>query len=364
MGKIQLLLLDDDQLYASNIMAFVRSTDFANKIQVKLFTKIELVQQQLEKQQDDSVVLLSEAFLPYWKSIRDLALVLHLNNTLTAAAESDEGLSSLYRYQPLHQLLTRVIAYYAERHASGAMDKHKSAQVISLFSSVGNSGKTSAAIHLAKQLSFRGKRVFYLNLESLSSVNQLLHGGEQQQFSQILYYLRSSPALLGPKLELLKSYDPRSSIDYLSPCNHIREAQEMSGEDIRLLVEALVALNSYDYILLDLETSLHYRILKAIEVSDFVLWIVMDDLNCLHKTVALKKAIATTAAVHFILNKYTGNLYNDYESVGIKLKGYLPYIPEWKTVHAPEQIWSASIFSEQIYALFTALTDRKAEIPA
>jgi cellulose biosynthesis protein BcsQ len=364
MDKIQLLLLDDDQLYADNVMSFVRATEFADKVQVKLFTKIELMMQLLEKEAAASIVIISDAFLPKWRSIPSSVMVLHVSNTLSTHIESEDGLPSLYRFQPLHQLLTRILAYYTERNLGGVVPSKKTTQVVSLFSSVGSSGKTSAAIHLAKQLSFRGKRVFYLNLESLSSVNQLLQGGEQQNFSQILYYLRSSPALLGPKLELLKSYDPRSGIDYLTPCNHIRELQEMSGEDIRILVEALVSLKSYDYILLDLEASVHFRIMKSIEVSDLVLWMIMDDLNCLHKTVALRKAIASQTSIHFILNKFTGSLYNDFDSAGILIKGYLPYIPEWKTVHAPEQVWSSSIFSEQIYELFESLISRREEVPA
>jgi cellulose biosynthesis protein BcsQ len=356
MSRIQLLWLDEDIMYAENMMAFIRSTEFADKLQVKLFTKLEYVEKLLESDKEPYVLLISESFLPYWKGSQTSVLVLHLSNSLSMSAETkEEAIQSVYRFQPLHQLLTRVLAYYGETNQASMAPSKKGTQVISLYSSVGNSGKTATSLHLAKQLAFRGKRVFYLNLESLSSVSQFLPGGDQQYFSQILYYLRSSPALLGPKLELLKSYDPSSGLDFLTPCNHIREAQEMSGEDIRLLVEALVGFKSYDYVILDLESSLHFRIMKALEISDHVLWLLMDDLNCLHKTVALRKAIASRTGVHYILNKFTGSLYNDFESIGVTIKGYLPYIPEWKTVHAPEQIWSASVFSDQVYELFSNL---------
>ncbi|MNI31277.1 CobQ/CobB/MinD/ParA nucleotide binding domain protein [compost metagenome] len=364
MNKIQLLLLDEDPVYANHLMAFVRASDYADKLNVKLFTKLEYVERQLEDGQGFDILLISETFVPFLSQTSPSTLVLHLSHTLSGNVEMQEGMPSFYRFQPLHQLLTRVLAYYAERNQVGVAASKKSTQVISFFSSVGNSGKTSAAIHLAKQLSFRGKRVFYLNLESLSSISLLLPSGEQQHFSQILYYLRTTPTLLGAKLELLKRYDPRSGIDFLTPCHHIREAQEMSGDDIQLLVEALIKLNSYDFILLDLEASLHVRIIKALEISDQVLWMVMDDLNCLHKTIALKKAINSLSSIHFILNKFTGSLYNDYNSVGIPIKGYLPYIPEWKTVHAPEQIWSASTFSEQIYTLYCSLADSRHGVSA
>jgi cellulose biosynthesis protein BcsQ len=211
-----------------------------------------------------------------------------------------------------------------------------------------------SAIHLARELAFRGKKVFYLSLEAPSFAFSLLKGADSQHFSQALYYAKSAPEQLKAKLELLNKHDPRLGFDFLSPCHHIREAQEMSAEETRLLIEALSTPSGYDYIILDLEASLHARINQALRLSDHILWIVLDDLNCLHKTKAINKMMGPYNGMHYVLNKYTGSVFNDFGSAGISFSGHLPYMPEWKTVHTEEQILTSSIFSDQVMQIFEA----------
>ena len=59
--------------------------------------------------------------------------------------------------------------------------------------------------------------------------------GDLGRFSQLLYYMKSTPDLLGTEAELLKSHDSRLRIDYLTPKDQIREMQEMNGENVRHL---------------------------------------------------------------------------------------------------------------------------------
>jgi cellulose biosynthesis protein BcsQ len=355
MGKIQLLLLDGDSHYAEKFAAFTRASEFSERLQVKVFTKMEFVEKQMESDNSPAVLLVSEELLLTPASWPASLCVIRLSSSLAEGEIADSAEPSLYRFQPLQQLLTRLLAYYKEQHHEKAALSKKSTQVVSFFSAVGNSGKTMAAVHLAKELAFRGKRVFYLNLESLNSVSQLLRGTDSQHFSQILYYARTSPGLLGSKLELMKKLDPRLGFNYLSPSSQLREAQEMSSEDTKLLIEAIITINHYDYIVVDLEASLQPRIATALSMSDYILWLVLDDLNCLEKTKALKKLLAAQTGITYILNKYTGSIYNDFDSADIPLQGYLPYIPEWKTVHAPEQILSHPVFSEQVFEQFETI---------
>ncbi|MBP1995238.1 AAA family ATPase [Paenibacillus eucommiae] len=353
MGKLQLLLLDEDSHYAERFAAFVRTSEYGDKLQIKLFTKCEYVYNQLETAVTPSILLVSDHFKNDFLSVKDNVFVISLSSSLSGG----QGLVTtdvprVYRYQPLQQLLSLMLAFYKERNDAFQAYSNKGTKVLSLYSALGNSGKTVSAIHLAKELAFRGKRVFYLSLESPSSVSQVLRGTDPQHFSQILYYTKSAPALLEAKLELIKKNDPRLGFDFLSPCHHPREALEMKADHIQLLIEALIELNSYDYIVLDLEASLHARILRALALCDHIFWIVLDDLNCLYKTTEIRKALGLSNKVHYILNKYTGSAYNDFQSADIIFKGFLPYIPVWKTVHSAEQILSASIFSEQVYGIF------------
>jgi cellulose biosynthesis protein BcsQ len=356
MGKIQLLLLDEDSHYAEKLAAFARTSEFGNRLKVKLFTKLVYVEKQLETDNSPCILLIADELLPAEGAWPRNLCIIRLSDSQSEAEITESTFPSVYRFQPLQQLLARLVAYYKELHQEKVELTKKSTKVVSLFSAIGNSGKTLAAIHLAKELAFRGKRVFYLNLEALNSVSLLLTGTDLQHFSQILYYARTSPGLLGSKLELLKKSDARLGFDYLSPCSQIREAQEMSAEDTKLLIDAIIDLNRYEVIVVDLEASLQPRIATALTMSDHIMWIVLDDLNGLEKTKAMMRTFGSQRGVHYILNKHTGNVYNDFVSADITLQGYLPYIPEWKTVHAPEQMLAHSVFSEQLFEQYEKVT--------
>ncbi|MBD0379379.1 hypothetical protein [Paenibacillus sedimenti] len=354
MGKIQLFVLDDDSVYVERLAAFIRNSEFAEKLHVKLFTKLEFVMELLDRPQCEGILLMSEAYFPQLMNRCTSLIKIILSETIASSSDAEAKVPFLYRYQSLHQLLSRLVAFYWEKQKTGTAHGSRSTQVLSIYSSAGNSGKSITAIHLAKQLSFRGERVFYLSLETVSSASLWLQG-DLARFSHILYYLKSTPELLGPKLELLKSCDQRLRIDYMAPKDQIREMQEMTGDAVRLLIEALTALDQYDFIIVDLEASVHPRILKALELSDHILWLLLDDLSDMFKTQALYKQIGSLQQLHFVINRYTGKHLNDLSVLGNNIvKGHLPYIPEWKSLHTPEQVWQSALFSEQVYDMFHA----------
>jgi cellulose biosynthesis protein BcsQ len=169
------------------------------------------------------------------------------------------------------------------------------------------------------------------------------------------------PSQLNSKLGLFIKQDHRLGIDFLSPCHHLREAQEMSADETRLIIEALVGMNIYDFIILDLEASLHVRNIQALKLSDMAMFIVLDELNSLHKTKVIMKLIGELCCLSFVLNKYTGKVSNDFGSADIVFSGYLPYMPEWKTLHTLEPFFTGGIFADQVMLAFDAF-NRKGEL--
>ncbi|WP_189013904.1 hypothetical protein [Paenibacillus marchantiophytorum] len=357
MNKMQLYILDDDTEYADRLAAFIRCSEFADRWQVKLFSKPEFILDVMESQQLDGVLLMSETYYPIMIHRNTSLCKMVLSETIANSSDVETKVPFLYRFQSLQQMLSRLQAFYAEMSQTCVGALTNRTKVLSFYSSSGSSGKSITALHLAKQLSLRGERVFYLSLESISAASLWLNG-DSGGFSQLLYYLKSTPDSLAPKLQLYKSHDARLRFDYLIANDQIREMYEMSGEHAKLLVEALIALDAYDFILIDLESSIYPRILKSLELSDYILWLVRDDLNDFFKTKALYKQLGLKSNVHFVMNKYTGSQMNDLQALDKKLTCKLPYIPEWKSLSSPEQVWQSAIFSGQVYEMFLVILGR------
>lgn len=355
MRKLDLYVLDDDVAYAERLAVFIRSTDFAEILQVKLFTQSDVLVHILEELHLTGILLLSDSFYPLFQHHPTPLVKICLSANIKNSNTSETMIPFVFRFQPLHQLLTRAQAIYTEaiqfdRRTSNA----NKTRVLSVYSSSGHCGKSVTAVHLAKQLAFRGERVMYVSLETVSVASQWLEG-ETCRLSQLIYYLKVSPGLFGPKLELLKSHDPKLRFDYLTPHEQMREMQEMSGEDVRQLVSSIRDLAVYDTLILDLEATVHPRIVKCLELSDAILWLVRDDWNDAFKTQFLYKQMNAYASIHFIMTCYRGSQSNKYEFIGKNMTYRLPYIPEWKGVSTPDQVWQSELFSEQVYAMFKAV---------
>ncbi len=235
-------------------------------------------------------------------------------------------------------------------------------RVISIYSSSCNSGKSITAVHMAKQLAFRGERVLYLSLETVSTASQWLQG-ESGRLSQLLYYLKVAPESIGPKLALLKSHDSTRRFDYLTPHEQMREMQEMSGDHVKHLIASIVGLSVYDTLIVDLESSIHPRIVKSLELSDTIIWLIRDDWNDAFKTKSLFKQISANPNIHFVMTSYRGSQANSFEFLGKNMTFKLPYIPEWKAMSSAEQVWKSDIFSEQVYGMLKAVFDENTETP-
>ncbi|WNR42257.1 P-loop NTPase family protein [Paenibacillus roseipurpureus] len=358
-SKIHVYILDDDRDYILRLTDFIRSTAFAEQLYVKLFSKPELLLQLSEDSNIQGILLLSESYYPLFQHHRTSLSCMFLSQNIANSNTTDAGHPFLFRFQPLQSLVSRLITLYmkgSQFERRPAMDRKT--QVISVFSASGHIGKSITAIHMAKQLAFRGERVFYLSLENVSAASQWLQG-ETGHMSQLLYYVKTSPALVGAKLGQLKSHDARLRFDFLTPHEQMREMQEMNGEHIRELLHAIIDLAAYDTIILDLESSVHPRILKSLEMSDTIVWLLHDDWQDAVKTRSMLKQMSDYPHIHFVMTQWRGKTINDFDFLGKKPTYQLPYMPEWKTIHAPEQIWQSDLFAEQVAGMLHAISQQE-----
>ncbi|KRE93192.1 hypothetical protein ASG89_06720 [Paenibacillus sp. Soil766] len=355
MKKLQLYVIDDDMVYAERLAVFIRATEFAERVQIKLFSQVDLLLQVLEKPNLSGVLLISDAFYPLLQHHRTSLSKIFLSQHIRNSDSLETVHPFLFRFQPLHELVSRIQALYTERSpSSSGRTQSNRTRVISVYSSSGHAGKSITAVHMAKQLAFRGERVLYLSLESTSTATQWLQG-ESGRLSQLLYYLKESPESIGPKLALLKSHDTIRRFDYVTPLEQMREMQEMSGEQVKKLIASIVDLSVYDTLIVDLETSVHPRIVKSLEISDTIIWLIRDDWNDAYRTKSLLKQMSAYAQIHFVMTSFRGTQTNSFDFLGKKVTFKLPYIPDWKMMSSADQVWQSDIFSEQVYVMLQAV---------
>lgn len=338
---LKLLLLDEDIVFVERLTAFIRTSEFISTITLRCCTSRTYWQANKEQYGETDVVLVTSAFKEEQMPPKAKALF------LVEHKEAEQGTDEILKFQPLRKLLQIVNAHATKQKPLNP----GSTEIISVYSAVGNCGKTAIALNLAIELAKKGNRVFYLSLESVSAATLQFHEPGSQQFSKWLYYIRQTPEDAAVKLEQLKSCDGFLGIDYLYPMDHLQEAQEMAREEAGLLLDTLISSGVYDHLIIDLDSSFHPRIEAALERSGLIWWVITNDRICYCKTSIVWSDFAYKEHVKFVMNKFTGFHPDIYEQEQFPIAGYLPYIPEWKHVHSSEQLFSVRFFSDQIMTI-------------
>ena len=119
----------------------------------------------------------------------------------------------------------------------------------------GGTGTTTVAIAFARFLARKGKRVLYLNLETLGSVGSIFQNDGGRDFSDVLYLLKSQKGNLELKIDGIVQKDV-AGVNYIKPCAMAMDLLSLKDADIELLLEVLEQSGKYDYVIIDREFGL------------------------------------------------------------------------------------------------------------
>ncbi|WP_058305891.1 AAA family ATPase [Gracilibacillus massiliensis] len=356
MKKLRLVLFDPDMEYIELFTNYIRSSEHAARFDVKSFSQEGSFQQYIENGEQTDILL---------KATNDFHLNeehTHIETTLHLVEETPENSTekNLFKYQPLGQLITQVIAFHYERNGKKEKKKMQSSgetSVISVYSASGGAGKTTTAFHLANEMKQNGLEVFYLNLELINTNPFLFNVEDKSSSSPLLYYLKSNKDQLPSKLEDMIVVDDDTSIPFFYFLPSAEEMMDLNEQEIQLLIEQLVALQTYDYIVIDLDSTINSTVLTALKKSDHVLWLLSNDMYSFYKTSYLLEELhgflndgSFSDRVTLVLNRYTGAVDPKLADTAVEIDSYLPYIPEWKQLVSKEQL-NNPVFAEYVEKL-------------
>lgn len=354
MAKMSLLLLDEDRYFGEMVSAFLRASEYRERFTIRVFTSAEQGGPFVEQLTQPFILLVHESMMPLTEAVYRLKPGCTVILSDTPLSEAILEYPVLCKYQPLDLLLSRVSAHFNEYAAVASLGGQRETSVCTVYSASGGIGKTVTAVHLARQLAYRGERVLCLCLELLPS-REWYPGdddGAREAFSQLLYYAKTNPKLIGAKKDGLKRKHALLKFDYIPPFSNGTELWEMSGEELLQLITGLTGSGDYDWIVIDLDSAPIPCRTELFRRTDEMIWLITDDsihlgkareqlrqLPDLEQTQLLRK-------VKFIQNKSTGLPFNDWSVYGLSVQRRLPYVPEWKAVPKADAMFSLT-FAEQ-----------------
>jgi hypothetical protein len=363
--KMLLVIADHDPDYVDMMTAYIRNSEFSSRFIVTALTNRQLLDDFTGNQEEPYTLLADELMLADDVASGGKADVILLSGT--GASSSEDGrLGAVYKYQPLNQLLSQVYARCLEKQndTPSGSSSYKT-RVISVYSASGGCGKTVTAVNLARQLARLGRKVFYLNLELFSAASQLMSIKKDGHFAKLLYFIKTGSPLLASKIEAFKQHDPAGKTDCLFPSGHSADLMEMTCGDTAALIGAICSLDMYDDLIIDLESSLHERIMEALDQSATILWIVLDDVQGAAKnrgwwedygTLYPERYDRLLGKTRFIRNRHIGPTVNAGLDGPWTPAAELPYIPQWKTAASGAELTASPVFNERVAGLASLLS--------
>ncbi|MDL2301869.1 AAA family ATPase [Lachnospiraceae bacterium OttesenSCG-928-D06] len=145
-------------------------------------------------------------------------------------------------------------------------------QVVLVTSPIGGCGTTSVAIGLGKYMAGNGKRVLYLNLETINAMEIQLNGNPEKCMDDLFYLCQSNRKNISYSLENMLTKD-NSGLYYIAQCKNPLEFQEKTKEDIKEMLTLVSEKGSFDMIIVDKSFILDEITIELMKLTDTMLLI-------------------------------------------------------------------------------------------
>lgn len=369
--KLELVVADRDAEYVKLFADYVRESEWSRRLAVRQITRPETLREHLRSRPAQLALIHAELD----DGERGGGCRIRLCETKREADEPLNGAAGIYKYQPLPQLLGRMMELYRSDAASGkSAAAPGTPSVCAVYSAAGGVGKTTVAVHLARAFAESGYRCLYWNLELVPGAS-FPNGPDPALAARFVYGLRANAAWTGECLAGLIARSGPSGFDCFPGFRNVRETLEMTRDDVAKLVALLKQAGKYDMIVLDLEATLHERIWGALAASDSIVWIVTEDGESAVRTFRLLAEwedsqgggpLADLRGVRFVMNKHAGFAGSQCSAPGdvspsrvLPLAAKLPYITGWKQAHGAVRPRAEPLFAEGVAKLASELRSSK-----
>lgn len=367
MYKLKIIIADHDGKYLNKVLDFM-SSKYLSRFMVSAFSRPAVFEDYLCCSGEKINILLAHPdFLNFSADLyQNFELILVLfDGSIECCSDT---LQLVNKYLPGEKLVSELLNRYSEMnlHVSKLITGAKQTKVIPIYSAAGGSGKSTITLGLAAKLGRMGKSTLLLSLESLNSI---LPGtsGVNDAFMHILFTAVDNPGALPVKVETRKSADAVNGFDFIEPPGCFYEISNLQGKEAGLLLDGLVQMSKYDFILVDLEAKPDEITLEVVKRADKLVLVVVGDTYCDWKTDRFLRQVdkleifsgnGFTDKILPVLNKYDGGTKGCLEKYGLNCPLTVPVVSNlWQSIDGEYRFDPGQKLSNSLIGVANAITE-------
>jgi cellulose biosynthesis protein BcsQ len=280
--KINLIIADADESYLQGVTAYITEKQ-SSKFNVHSFSDKNHLEGFLSQNKKNDILLISPELFSDSFTEKGITLVA----ILSTGRLSREFLSYeiVNKYQLGDSLVSNILNLFSDKSTDIIVHSGETnTRVISVFSPIGGSGKTTIAYGSALKLAESGLKVFYLNFENIPSTPAFFETGSEFNLSHVFYYLKAKSKNLSLKIDGIRLEDAYSGIHYFNPPERLTDINDTKPEEYSMLINELKAMNCYDVIIIDTSPFLDKKNISILSDSDEILFIVTPEITSYTRT--------------------------------------------------------------------------------
>ncbi len=263
--QIRLVIGEQDKRYLDNFVLYLEK-NYLDKIEILSFSDPDFLREYFQSGSAD-VTLLDEAFGISAEEAQKYGKFAYLSDT--ADGKRLDGIRRIVKFKKPDLIYKDILDLYAEggyrtAYLTGT-ENQINMTLVTGFS--GGTGISSFAAALSRQYARRGRKVLYLNLETLGNSEDFFQGSGAYTFEEVLFALKSQRTDLGLKLESAARKD-LSGVFYFAPCTSAMYMMEMTNENIQTLLETLKKIDLYEDVVVDLNFRMDKAYINTMELAD------------------------------------------------------------------------------------------------
>ena len=260
--RIKLLIATGDVTYAGLISEYI-SQHHSDTMEISVCNTSQCLGEILAARKYD--VALMDATLIKGADTEAIHLPMLLWTEHETVDVSDE-FKKVQKYRRISSIVADVLEQYAKVSGNRCPSGSGTANITAIWSPTGGAGKTTVALAYAASCALEGKEVFYLNLESFSSI-PVYFSERGKSISTVFEMLDSGEGNVKMLLQGIRCIE--SGITYLCSPDNFDDICILSAENIIELVTSCAEIT--DELVIDLSCACDVRTRQVFELANNVL---------------------------------------------------------------------------------------------
>jgi len=260
--KVKMLIASDDMRYAMKLSEQI-SKKHSDTLEVTVCSNPVALPEAISLYKAE-VALVDRPFVKHLEDIEvALPLILHSDAT---ADEAPIELMRIEKYGRVSTMVADILETYSKISKKAVAGTGKVTNITAVWSPAGGAGKTTVALAAATALTQNGKSVFYLNLETFSSIPAYFGEG-RKGISSVFEMLESNEGDVKMLISGISAEE--NGITYLGKPDNYDDINILSAENVEELILSLGGLT--DELIIDISLPCDERIKKIFELAGKVL---------------------------------------------------------------------------------------------